>query len=40
VFTFTQSDLPGFVPQQLEANEHCGDAHHGKDHDDRDDHGR
>jgi hypothetical protein len=40
VFTFTQSDLPGFVPQELEANQRCGDAHHAKDHDDRDDHGR
>src|SRR5215831_167106 len=33
VFTFTQTDLPGFVPQQLEANEHCGEKHHGRDHD-------
>jgi hypothetical protein len=32
VFTFAQSDLPGFVPQQLEANRHCGEEHHGKDH--------
>jgi hypothetical protein len=37
VFTFTQSDLPGFVPQQLEANEHCGERRHDHDHD-RDDH--
>src|SRR5262249_54721907 len=39
VFSFLQSDLPGFVPQQLEANRHCGEAHHGdedhgKGHDD------
>lgn len=32
VFSFAQSDLPGFVPQQLEANRHCGEEHrHGKD---------
>ena len=34
VFTFLQSDLPGFVPQQLEANRHCGEPHHGKRHGD------
>jgi hypothetical protein len=37
VFTFSQTDLPGFVPQQLEANEHCGERHLDGDHD-RDEH--
>jgi len=41
VFTFEQSDLPGFVPQQLEANRHCGEERHrGEDRDDRPERGR
>jgi hypothetical protein len=41
VFTFDQSDLSGFVPQQLEAERHCGEEHHDKDRDDdRSEHGR
>lgn len=41
VFTFDQSDLPGFVPQQLETERHCGEEHHGKDRDDEhSEHGR
>jgi hypothetical protein len=35
VFTFGQSDLPGFEPQQLEANGRCGEHDRGEhgDHD-------
>src|SRR5215471_236765 len=40
VFTFLSSDLPGFVPQQLDANEHCGEKHRDHDRDDRSEHGR
>src|SRR5215470_4673477 len=42
VFTFLPTDLPGFVPQQLEANRHCGESHHGKEHehDEHSAHGR
>jgi hypothetical protein len=40
VFTFLESDLPGFVPQQLEANEHCGERHHDRDRDEHSERGR